>query len=350
MSTVKVSKPTNLRGWMDGRAKWFLPGALALLIIIIIAVLTGYAGFGWAHLMAAMFPRDEALLEYVPGDTASVVILDPHQLDPKALGADDCILRTYLTRNRTEIKKATGIDLGFDVDKLALTPALVVARGRFDAKKLAKELSEARYTAAEHKGHPYLVRAGEDAIAVIGDSILLYADEAGIKAAIDARDAGASLAKNEEVTARLKRIGWDHALLIAARIADDRPSIRAILTGSTGPRAVTVAVSTKSGLDLDAMVESASPTAADELRKRLDEKRTSVDELTPAVGPAAAEILVDIAKNTTITSDPAQSFVKIRGHIEPAQLDALIKAASSSASVGEFYKSMRLYQLLVPGM
>src|SRR5262249_32945632 len=158
-------------------------------------------------------------------------IVDPHQLDPKALGGADSAARYHLSRTREEIKKATGIDLFFDVDKLALTPTLVIARGRFNANKLALTLAPARYTQAEHEGQSYLVRAGEDAIAVIGDKLLLYGDEEGIKAAIDSKAAGTSLAKRDEVMGRLKGVGWDHPLLVAVNITEERPSIRAVLQG-----------------------------------------------------------------------------------------------------------------------
>jgi hypothetical protein len=347
MATVKDSKPTAPGGRKrGGPAKWVALGVLTLAVVI--AVQTGYAGFGWAHLWAATFPRDESLLEYVPGDTGAVVIIDPHQLDLSALGGEESAPRMYLSRTREAVKKATGIDLFFDVDKLTLTPALVVGRGRFNAKKLAQQLSEARYTEAEHKGQSYLVRAGEDAIAVIDDKILLYGDEAAIKAAIDGKQGGTSLAKSEQVTDRLKGVGWGYPLLVTVRITDERPSIRAILQGSTGPRAVTVGVSTKNGLDVNTAIETATPAAAEELRKLLDEKRANLDDLKPTVGPDTAQILTNIAKTATITNEPTQSLAKIQLHIEPAQLDALIKAAGSAAPLGEIYKNVRLFQLLMP--
>jgi hypothetical protein len=349
MATVNGSKPAvNAAKKWGGPAKWVVLGVLTLAVVI--AAQAGLIGFGWAHLMAKTFPRDLSLLEYVPGDTGSLVIIDPHQLDAKALGGESSVARTYLSRTREEVKKATGIDLFFDVDKLTLTPALVVARGRFNQKKLTTQLSEARYLTAEHKGQSYLVRAGEDAIAVIDDGILLYGEEASIKAAIDAKQGGSSLAKSDVVPDRLKSVGWDHPVLVTVRITDERPSIRAILKGSTGPRSLTVGAKTVNGLDLTAVIESVSPASAAELQKLLEEKRGSVDDLKSMVGSDAALILVEVAKKATITNNPAQSFVKIQLHIDPSQLDALIKAAGSAAPFGELYKDMRLFQLLVPNL
>lgn len=352
MATVNGSKPAAPAAKMRGRqAKIVGLGVLGVLTLaIFIAAQTGYLGYGWAHLMAKTFPRDVSLLAYVPGDIGSVVILDPHQIDSKALGGEPSVARTYLSRTREEVKKATGIDLFFDVDKLMLTPALVVARGRFSEKKLGEQLAAARYTVAEHKGQRYLVRAGEDAIAVVDDAILLYGEEAGLKAAIDGEQAGTSLAKSDQVIDRLKSVGWDQAVLATVRITDERPSIRAVLKGSTGPRAITVGAKTQGGLDLTAVIESASPAAAEELRKLLEEKRGSVEDLKATVGEDAAQILVAVAKKATITSAASQSQVKIQVHVEPAQLEALLKAAGSAAPLGELYKSVRLFQLLSPGL
>ncbi len=337
MAASKGSKP--------GRGKWWVLGTIG--VAGFLAVETGWAGFGWAHLKSAVFPRDESLLAWVPARTDAVVIVDPHLLDAKALGAEGSTARTALERTRDDVKKATGIDLALDVDKLVLSSSLVVARGRFDRKKLTERLSEHRYTVAEHHGEPYLVRAGEDAIGVYDDALLLYGDEAALKDAIDAHREGKSLAKDEQVTARLSQAGWSHPVLATYRITDDKPSVRAILTGSTGPRAVTVGAGTVSGLDVDALIEAATPGAGAELAKLLDEKRQSAGSLGPSLGADAGPILADVAKKATVTSDPQTGVVKIHVHLDPAQLDTLAKGART-ALPAEMYKTVRLFQLLAP--
>ena len=348
MASSKVGRPAPARR-RAGRAKWIVLGALALGGFV--AVEAGWAGFGWAQLRSAVFPRDEALLGWVPGDTGSLLIVDPHLLDQKALGAEGSAARTTLETTRDDVKRATGIDLAFDVDKLVLSPALAVARGRFDAKKLADRLAEHRYTAAEHRGVAYLVRAGEDAIAVIDGSILLYGDAPGIEAAIDAHEGSTSLEKNDPLTERLRRIGWDHPVVATLRITDDRPSLRQILAGGSGPRAVSVALTTLAGLDVNAVVESASVGNAEELRKLLEEKRASADALAPFVGPEAAPIVVGAAKKATIVVDGAAGTggsVKVHVHLDAAEVETLVKLARSSQPLAEAYKTMRLFQLLVP--
>ena len=344
-ATTKKAKPTGAKP--AGRGKWMVEATLALAGFL--AVETGWAGFGWAQLRSAVYPNDLALLGWVPGDTAAIVILDPHQLELKALGVEGSTTRSALERTRNDVKKATGIDLAFDVDKLLVSPSLVVGHGRFDSKKLAEKLTEHRYTLAEHGGETYLVRAGEDAIAVIDGSVLLYGDEAGIQASIDAHKDGTSLEKNAQIEARLSQIGWNHPLLATVRITDDKPSLRAILTGATGPRAVTLGASTLAGLDVDVIVEAASPSSGAELARLLDEKRKSVEGLTPVVGAEVAPILADIAKKATVVSDPQTGAVKSHVHLDQGQLDTLAQHARAALPVAEMYKNMRLFQLLVPG-
>jgi hypothetical protein len=342
----KSSKPVAAGGRKTGRGKWLLLGVATLGVGL--AAQAGFVGFGWAHLKASAFPRDEALLGYVAGDAVGVLVVDPHQIDPKSLGGQDTAARQWLVRTRVDIQKATGIDLFFDVDKLAVTPSIVVLRGRFDASKLSARLAEAHYATADHKGQSYLVRAGEDALAIVDGDVLLYGDEAGVKAAIDARQGGTSLEKNAPVLERLKSVGWNHPILLTLQLTDAKPSIHAILTGSTGPRAVTVGITTLSGIDVTAVIEAASPAAAAELKKLLDEKRGSPDSLAPVIGPGPAAILVDVAKKATITSQ--ESALRVQLHADPAQLDALIKATGGAAPIGEAYNALRLYQLLVPGI
>lgn len=330
------------------KATWIAVAVLAL--VIGVAVQTGWAGFGWAHLWAAAFPRDVGLLAYLPRDTAAFAIVDPHHLELGAIGAGGGAVRSAIERTRDEVKKASGIDLAFDVDKLVLSPTVAVARGRFDGEELAKRLAEHRYTPAEHNGTRYLVRAGEDAIAVIGDEIVLYGDEAGVKAAIDANAGNTGIDEDEAVTDRLAKIGWGHALLATVRVTEDRPSLRAILTGATGPRAITLALSTKQGLDLRVAIEAASASAAAELAKLLEEKRGSADALRSVAGADLGSVLAGVAKNARIAASPGEAFVSIDVHLEPAELDALVAAAPKGLSGGalEAYKALRLFQLLTP--
>ncbi|WP_437594032.1 hypothetical protein [Sorangium sp. So ce1000] len=352
MSTDSASKPVQVAGATKkrGKAKYLVLLGFVLVLVLVLAQQTGLLGFGVAHLRAATFPRDESLLEYVHGNVPGVVIVDPHQIDLKALGPDGSSVRQHIERTRDDIKEATGIDLGFDVDKLIVAPSLVVARGRFNEQKLAERLAKHSYVQAEYKGVKYLLRAGEDAIAVRDGSILLYGAEPEIRASIDAEEAGTSLASRDEATSRLSRIGWDRPLLGVVLLADSKPSLRAILTGSTGPRAVTAGVSTKGGLSATVAIDAASAEAAEELRKLLEEKRANADALNALVGPEPGAALAEIAKRAKLTVDPAAGRLTVQVDVRPEEVELLAKAGQAAAgSLGEVYKNVRLFQLLAPG-
>lgn len=318
-----------------------------------VAVQTGIAGYGWAHFKAAAFPSDAGLLEYIPVEDAAVVILDPHQLDEASLGDEQGTARVALKRVRDDIQKAAGIDVALDLDKLVLSPNVAVAKGRWNQSQIEERLVASRYVAVEHRGVRILVRQGEDAIAVDG-SVLLYGGEAGIRAALDAEAEDKSLGDDDATMGRLKQLGWDRAVLATIRVTDDKPSLRAILTGSTGPRAITLGVATKPGkLEIDAVIEAASASAAEELAKLIEEKRAQPAAIQGFVGSEAAQVLVDIAKSATVKADPAASAVRIHIGLDPATQEKIAKVISnafSSAEGAEFYKALRLYQLLIPSL
>ena len=323
---------------------------IGLLLAVFLAVKTGWAGFGWAELKSAVYPGSDGLLEWVPADTEAVAIVDPHQIHPKALGSEKSAAREWLDRVRGDVKNATGVDLAFDVDKLAITPTLAVMSGRFDGDKLVAKLAEYKYKKADYNGRTYLVRAGEDALMTVDDDRLLYGDESSIKSAIDAK-AGASLAKNEPVIERLARLGYKQPLVATVQLGDDRPSLRSMLTGSTGPRAVSIGVRSGQGVDVQATIEAASPSAAQELARLLDEKRVGLSEsLQATTGPELGTLLAKVAHDTTIKTDPTGGEIDLRAHVSSNDLDALIQSAEKSAPLSEAYKTLRLYQLLVPGL
>ena len=322
---------------------------LALALVILVSVQTGIAGYGLAHLRSATFPQDEGLLEHVPATAPGVLIIDTHRLDPKALGPEDGAARTYLVRTREDIKKATGIDLWFDVDKIAIAPGIVVARGRFSHESLADKLKEHSYTEVEHKGVKILTRAGEDALAVVGGSILLYGDEASIRASIDAEAGDTSLGDQEPVTDRLEAVGWEHPVIGTVQINDKKPSVREILAGFTGPRAVTAGLTMKGGLTIEVAIESASTASAEELRKLLEEKRADAKALEGLVGSDLGPTLADVASRAKISVPAGSSQVAVQLDLTPEQLDRMVKAASPAAGpMSEVYKNLRLFQLLVP--
>ncbi len=320
---------------------------LLLAAACVIAVETGWAGFGWAQLRSMVYPRTDALLEWIPADTQAVAIVDPHQIRLKALGEKGTVARTWLERVRADVKKAAGVDLVFDVDKVVLTPGLVVMSGRFDGEKLAARLAEYHYTKADHGDRSYLVRAGEDAVMSVGDDILVYGDDDTIKASIDAK-AGPSLAKSQPVLDRLAQIGWNHPLLATIQLGGDRPSLRSMITGATGPRAVSFSVRGDRGIDVQSSIDTATPSAGAELAKLLDEKRTSVPDLQALAGPDLGTQLATVARDATIKADPVTGQVAIGVHVSSDALDAVIRAAEQSGPLTDMYKTFRLVQLLAP--
>lgn len=329
-----------------GNAKWVVLGAIFLAVVV--GVQTGWVGFGWAQLKSALMPSDEGLLEYVPDDAGAVVLVDPHQIEPGALGSETGAVRQWMVRTREEMKKATGVDLLFDVDKLAAAPGLVVVRGRFSRGDLEKRLGEMAYREREHDGTRILVRDGDDAVCIVSGSLLLYGSEGSIGESLDAEKTGKNLAKKEGVVARLKAVGFNHPVLATLTLGEARPSVRDILMGSGGPRAVTVGVKTLAGLDLDVAVESQSPASAEELKKLLEEKRADAGALKGMLGGEAGDAILDALKKAELKT--VESQVLAHAHLSQTQLDAVVKALEQAGPSADVYKNIRLMQLLIPGL
>ena len=285
----------------------------------------------------------------MPADTRGrVIIVDFHLLHWKAIPSGQGIARSAIERVRNDVRTATGVDLVLDVDKLALTPGVTVVRGRFDGEKMAEKLGPYKYVPAEYSGRHYLVRTGDDALLIVDDHVLVYGDENGIKAAIDAKGGRIRSAKDERVKGRLAQMGWDEPLLATIQFNDDRPSLRAMITGATGSRAVTVGIRTARGVDVHATIEASSPNGAQELAKTLEERRAhTAESLATFAGADLAALLGNIARGAAIQVDAAHGQVDVRAHVSGDELDGIVKAATTSSTLAETYKSLR--QLLAPG-
>jgi hypothetical protein len=337
------SSPTKPRRW-----KWIL---LALLLLVLaVGWASGLLGLGLAVLRSAVFPSDKALVAYIPVDSAGVLVFDPHQLQLKTFGAEGGKLRQLIDGRRVDVERATGIDLALDVDKVAVSPGLLVARGRFSGKSLAARLSERRYLPSEHRGALVLERAGEDAVAIVDDAVLLYGDAAKVTAALDAAGEGHGLDSAPSVMERLDAIGWDHPLIGTLAFGEGGASLRDILTGATGPRAFTLGVGVKGGVDIDVLIETASVGAAGELTKLLDARRQDLELLQRITADeAVAKALVDLARDATITQAPERPDVRIHVHVPPETVELLGESAGRFAGkFDEAWSALRLYQLLVP--
>jgi hypothetical protein len=195
-------------------------------------------------------------------------------------------------------------------------------------------------------GFTYFAKRGEDAFAVLGDSVLLYGTEEGVALALDAHGSGANLGRDDATLARLKEAGWGHPLLVSMRVTDDTPSVRAIVSGTGGPRSVTIAATTTpQGLDLYGTVDLASAAAAADFAKSLG-ARTTKEKLAELAGDDVGAALEPIAKHTTVTASGAE--VKVRAHADPAEVDAATRAAGKPGRILDWLLASKIVSLFKP--
>jgi hypothetical protein len=328
--------------------KAFLGFTGAATVAAIIAGQLGWLGWGLGHVRAQVYPTDVALLGYLPETTSAVAILNPHLTDKKSLGGEKGALFSQVERIRKDLLQVTGVDLVIDVDKLVISPGLIVARGRFNAAKIAQKLAEAHYSSLEYKGAKILIKPNEDALSVLDDGVLAYGTEAAIREALDAHEAGKTLGKREAFVGRLDRLGWSHPLVATVQLTDEKPSIKAAVAGSTGPRAYSLVADTKLGVDLHAVVESWSPSTAEETRKLVEEARQrGLPVLAQSARTDGSKRAVAILQAAKMTTDPASGDLRIDAHLTQPDLDAFVDLATQGP-VGDLAKGARLMQLLTP--
>ena len=122
-----------------------------------------------------------------------------------------------------------------------------------------------------------------------------------------------------------------------------------MITGSTGPHAVSFGVRAAQGIDANVTVDTGSSSDADELSRLLDEKRASfAQSVQRTTGPELASLVAKVAHDATVRSDAAAGQVDIAVHVPADTLAALIQSAEKSLPLAEAYKALRLYQLIVP--
>jgi hypothetical protein len=334
------------RGQFFSRAFWGFTGAVT--VAAIIAGQLGWLGWGLGHLRAQVYPTDTALLGYLPEATTALAIVNPHLADKKSLGGERSPLFSQVERIRKDLLQVTGIDLVIDVDKLVISPGLIVARGRFNAAKIAQKLAEAHYSTLDYKGARILIKAGEDALSVVDDGVLAYGSEAAIRGALEAHEAGKTLEKRESMVERLGRLGWSHPLVATVQLTDEKPSIKAAVSGNTGPRAYSLVLDARAGVDLLAVVESSSPSTAEETRKLVEEARQrGLPVIAQSTRGDSGKRLVNLVQSAKLTTDPASGDLRIVSHLNQPDIDACVDLATQSP-VGDLAKGARLMQLLSP--
>ncbi len=132
----------------------------------------------------------------------------------------------------------------------------------------------------------------------VGDDILVYGDDDTIKASIDVRQ-GRAVAREEPARASTasRRSAGTITLLATIQLgAGDRPSLRSMITGATGPRAVSFSVRGDRGIDVQSSIDTATPSAGAELAKLLErEAHQRPHDLQALAGPDLGTQLATVA-------------------------------------------------------
>jgi hypothetical protein len=303
-----------------GRRKSLWVSVLVLILVGSAAYQTGYLGLGTAKLRSMVFPRDEALLDYVPSSTRTMVIVDIRALDTNLFQSKRNTLKSKLDIRRKAIKETTDIDMFFDVDKVVWADSVVVARGRFHPSKIVAAMKEHSYESHEIAGVTVMEQWEQDSLAIVDSSTILYGSHQSVERALLAHKEHHTMQKSEKNTQRLRDVGWSYPILVT--YGNNRaPSIGNILQGQTSSMAVTFGIKSdaKKGLNIDGIVDASSEEQAKALMASFEEQKTSELAGIAFLFPQASKWLHDVLLQTKVTRQENQSRISFQSTITEQQ-------------------------------
>ncbi|MBM7116018.1 DUF5942 domain-containing protein [Archangium primigenium] len=299
-----------------------------LVFVVLLAVGVGAAyHFGLLSRLGVrvrFIPKDPALLAYFGPDTRELLVVHSTELDMPL----DTKTQEELDRQVKDVHAKTGVDTREDLDSLAVTTGLAVARGRFDWARLSTYLQSEGYTLTELEGVPTAVKAQAADVALDGH-YLLVGPQNLVSQALALKRQGGGLGDDSPLVKALDTIGWKHGmvggLVSGSRLPD--------LMGKTGMLQSLLGAFdvTPEGLDLHGTALTGGEKQGQALLKLLELGR-SVLLLTTGMETAEEQrLLADALRKSELKAD-AQGVVT--GHIRFPH--ALVDATSASYAQADF--------------
>lgn len=179
-------------------------------------------------------PKDEGLLAFFSRETDAVGVF---QL-PFAQLPENRQFKDWAEQTRGEIRHKSGVDLMFDVDTVAISESVVVARGRYRWGELREKLGAEGYELNEDGDTPILVKkqTGE-ALAMVRPYLVLGKIKE-VQAALATQKGGDGLQRDLRMTGLLDDAGWRSAVFGAWRHTSERRGLVGNLMAAEGVRTV----------------------------------------------------------------------------------------------------------------
>jgi hypothetical protein len=212
---------------------------------------------------ARLIPKDPKLLAYFRPDTRELLVVQLTELDFRLSGES----KTKLEQDWREFYEKTGINVRSDVDAVAGSDGLGVARGRFDWGKLGPYLQSQGYTLTELSGVPAAVKPLAVDVALDGN-YLLAGPRAELEQAIARKQKGQGLDDSSPIVKALDDIGWRHGLVggvvTGSRLSSVGPADLKL------PTVMGALDSTRDGIELRAVAVTTSKEEGEALHSMLE--------------------------------------------------------------------------------
>jgi hypothetical protein len=183
-------------------------------------------------------PRDDGLLGFFPRETDAVAIV---QL-PFVQLPDHRKFKDWAEEARGEVRHKSGVDLMYDVDTVAVTEKLVVARGRYSWGELREKLGAEGFELSEDGDTPILhKKASGEGVALVRPYLVMGRLKE-VQAALASKKGGDGLERDMRMTGLLEDGGWRNAVVAAWRSASERKGMVSALLEMEGLRTLHVEV------------------------------------------------------------------------------------------------------------
>lgn len=207
---------------MKKRTRQFVFVAAGILVIGLgTGLVASYMGFQNIVLVGRDGPAE---LAYIPADARAVAYANVREVMDSELRKKVMQFHPGSGTDADRFQQETGIDIQTDVDEVVLTLSgdataqrpLLIARGRFNNTQIEGLARQHGSVVEDYKGRRFLAHPNaEVAIAFVEPGIVAVGTPAAVRRAIDAKDDGNNVRKNDDVMRLVRNVDDGNAWSVA---------------------------------------------------------------------------------------------------------------------------------------
>lgn len=286
---------------------------------------------GLSGLRVRLIPKDPGLLAYFTPDTQEFLLVNvtAEQHVPISKQEQEAMLR-----NVEKLHAKTGVDTLRDVDAIAVSAQVGVARGRFDWPRISAFLQTKGCVLTEVGGLPAALNP-KDLGVVLDGHYLLAGTREGLEQALARKRQGQGLTDDSAMVKAVDAIGWKH-LLVAGAL--EGSALTRLLQGvmELPARSVLFALAApKEGIEMLSLADTGDAQLAEALKAKLEGLRAMALVRSTFDTSPEARGAREVLEKATLEADARG---RLRGTLRIPY--ALVEQASSRMSDPQVQKAL----------